>query len=81
MTIRDIAEVRTRLESAVAGLPGEPADAADLYDRYEMVATQILDSEAFEYEPENALLDLLMGYLLVRQIELGLLPASGEQEE
>ena len=38
MTIRDIAEVRTRLEEAVAGLPGEPADAADLFDRTEQVA-------------------------------------------
>ncbi|MBK7729681.1 MAG: hypothetical protein IPJ33_14635 [Gammaproteobacteria bacterium] len=42
MTIRTLAEVGARLEEAVRSLPG---DGHDLFDRYEMVAIQILDSE------------------------------------
>ncbi len=80
MTIRDIAEVRARLEKAVAGLPGDPADAADLFDRTEQVAIQMLDSEHDGY-PDGQLSELLMSYLYIRQIELGLLsfPDPGEE--
>ena len=72
MTHRDIAAVRARLEEAVAALPGEPADAADLFDRTEQVAIQILDSEFEDYTP-GMLQELLMSYLYIRQIELGLI--------
>ena len=48
---RKLAEIDVRLEEAVASLPGEPANPAELYDRYEMVAIQILDSEAGDYAP------------------------------
>ena len=80
MTHRDIAAVRARLEEAVAALPGEPVDAADLYNRTEMLATQVLDSEAYDYEPDGALEELLMSYLYIRQIELGLLPFPDPNE-
>jgi len=53
MSDRDIAAVRGRLEEAVAALPGEPAGAAELFERTEQVAIQILDSEAYDYEPEG----------------------------
>ena len=81
MSIRNIAEVRPRLDEAVASLPGEPADAADLYERTLMVSQQVLDSEAYDYEPEGALQELLASYLYVRQIELGLLPFPDPREE
>jgi hypothetical protein len=79
MTIRDIAEVRTRLESAVAGLAGEPADAADLYDLYEQIAIQILDSE-FDGYPPGLLQEYLMTLLYLRQLELGLIAFPDPQE-
>ena len=72
MTHRDIAAVRARLEKAVAGLPGEPVDAADVFNRTEQVAIQTLDSE-FEDYPPGMLQELLMSYLYIRQIELGLI--------
>ena len=72
MTHRDIAEVRARLEKAVSGLPGESADSAELFNRTEQVAIQILDSE-FEDYPPGLLQELLMSYLYIRQIELGLI--------
>tara|TARA_R110001599_G_C12251124_1_gene659635 strand:+ start:2789 stop:3082 length:294 start_codon:yes stop_codon:yes gene_type:complete len=79
MTIRDLAEVRTRLEEAVAGLPGEPADAAELFDRYEQIAIQILDSEFDDYTP-GLLEEYLMTLLYLRQLELGLIAFPNPQE-
>jgi hypothetical protein len=79
-TIRDSAEVRARLEDAVAGLPGEPVDSADLLDRYEQVAIQVLDSEHDDYPP-GLLQELLMSYLYIRQIELGLIQGPAPEEE
>ena len=81
MPTREISGVRARLEKAVAGLPGEPADSAELYERLEMVAIQILDSEHTDYDPPGALQDLLMSYLYIRQIELGLLPFPDPREQ
>jgi hypothetical protein len=78
-TIRDIAEVRARLEDAVAGLPGEPVDSADLLDRYEMVSTAILDSE-HDWYPPGHLSELLMSYMYIRQIELHLLECPSPEE-
>ena len=80
MTIRNLAEVRARLEEAVAGLPGEPADAADLYDRYEQVAIQILDSEFADY-PAGLLQEYLMTLLYLKQLELNLLTLVDPIEE
>jgi len=62
MTIRATAEVGVRLEKAVLNLPGETANPADLYDRYEMLATAILDSEFENYE-SGMLEEYLFTYL------------------
>jgi hypothetical protein len=70
MTIRNLTEVRARLEKAVAGLPGEPADPAELYDRIEMVATAILDSEFGDFEP-GLLEEYLQQTLYLKRLELG----------
>jgi hypothetical protein len=80
MTIRDIAEVRSRLEEAVTGLLGEPANAAELFERTEELAIQILDSE-YDWYPPGHLQELLMSYLYIRQIELQLLPGIDPQEQ
>ena len=80
MQHRNIAEVRARLEEAVAGLPGEPADAAELFERTEELAVQILDSE-HDWYPPGQLQELLMSYLYIRQIELQLLPDIDPQEQ
>ena len=74
MTIRNLAEVRVRLEKAVAGLPGEPTGPQDLYDRYEMVATQILDSEFGDFTPPGVLEEYLLAVLAQVQLENGLNP-------
>ena len=77
----DISRVRARLEEAVAGLPGEPAGPADLYERTLMVSQLILESEHKDYQPAGALEELLASYLYIRQIELGLLPFPDPLEE
>ncbi len=81
MVHRDIAAVRTRLEEAVARLPGETATSPQAqFDCLEEVSVQILDSE-FEDYPPGMLQELLMSYLYIRQIELGLLPFPDPREE
>ena len=80
MTIRNLADAGARLEEAVAGLHGEPADAADLFDRYEQVAIQILDSEFADY-PAGLLQVYLMTQLRLKQLELNLLPLTDPIEE
>ena len=79
MTIRTLAEVGARLEEAVRGLPGEITSNADLYDRYEMVAIQTLDSEFMDHAP-GALEEYLATFLQDKQTELGLSPefSSGD---
>ena len=79
MTHRDIAAVRGRLEAALAALAGEPVDAAELFDRTERLANQILQDE-FEDYTSGSLHELLMSYLYIRQIELGLLPFPDPNE-
>jgi hypothetical protein len=76
----DIAEVRTRVDLAVAGLPGNPFDAADELSRLEMICVQVLDSEHDDYPP-GLLQELLMSYLYIRQIELGLIQGPAPEEE
>ncbi|AQA20025.1 hypothetical protein BST95_19045 [Halioglobus japonicus] len=79
MTIRDIAEVRPRLEKAVSGLAGDAPEPTDLLNRYEMVSTAMLDSE-HDWYPPGHLQELLMSYLYIRQIELGLLECPSPDE-
>jgi hypothetical protein len=72
MTIRNLAEVRTRLEETVTTLPALATNAAELFDRYEEVAIQVLDSEFSNYVP-GALEDYLQRYLYLKRLELDLI--------
>jgi len=67
MTIGSLAEVRLRLEEVVRALPD---DGHDLFDRYEMVAIQILDSEFPDFAP-GLLERYLSAYLDLKRLELG----------
>jgi hypothetical protein len=80
MPIRSLAEVGARLEEAVSGLPGEPADASDHYDRYEQVAIAILDSEHSDFIP-GELQEYLETVLYKKRLELGLIPFPDPREE
>ena len=71
MNICSLAEVRLRLEDAVAGPPAPGTNAADLFDRYEEIAIQVLDSEFSNYTP-GALEEYLQTYLYLKQLELDL---------
>lgn len=81
MPTRDLSGVRARLEEAVANLPGEPTSPEDLLDRYEMVGTQIIDSEFMDYEPEGALIELISSYIWIRAIEIGAAQFPDSREE
>jgi hypothetical protein len=70
MTICKLAEVRVRLEKAVHDTKEKPPDVQDEYDRHEMLAIQILDSEHMNY-PDGLLEEYLMCYLRLKRIELG----------
>ncbi len=80
MTICSLAEVRLRLEQVVAGPPAPGTNAADLFDRYEEIAIQVLDSEFSNYTP-GALEEYLQTYLYLKQLELGLIQFSDPREE
>lgn len=72
MIIRSkLAEVGARLEKAVAGLPGEPADEQEAFDRWEEMAIQILDGSCQEFDPIE-LSEYLFSILHVKRMELGL---------
>ena len=80
MTIRSLAEVSARLEEAVRLLPGEPADPAETFDRYESVAIAILDSEHTDFTP-GLLEEYLQTLLYKRQLELDLVPFPDPREQ
>ena len=80
MAIRNLAEVGTRLEKAVALLPGVPADSEELADRYEQVAIAILDSEHTDFIP-GELQEYLETVLYTKRLELGLIPFPDPREE
>ena len=71
MNICSLAEVRLRLDDAVAGPPAPGTNAADLFDRYEEIAIQVLDSE-FSNDKPGALEEYLETYLYLKQLELDL---------
>ena len=73
MTDRSLSGVRARLEDAVSHLPGDAASPQDTFDRIEMVAIAILDSEHADFPP-GLLEEYLMTRLYLAQLELGLLP-------
>jgi len=71
--------VGARLEEATALLPGEPADNAEAFDRYESVAIAILDSEHTDFPPA-VLQEYLQTLMYKRQLELGLIHFPDPQE-
>ena len=79
MTHRNLAAVGARLEKAAELLPGEPADNAGAFDRYESVAIAILDSEHTDF-PDGVLQEYLQTLMYKRQLELGLIPFPDPQE-
>jgi hypothetical protein len=80
MKNRSLAEVRSRLEETVSSLPVDATNAGELFDRYEEVAIQVLDSERGNHTP-GALEEYLMTYLYLKQLELNLVPFPDPREE
>ncbi len=80
MAIRSLAEVGARLEVTVRSLPGCPSDPAALFDRYEEVSIQILDSEYGDFTP-GELQEYLEAFLYTKRLELGLVPFPDPREE
>jgi hypothetical protein len=68
MCISELTEVSTRLEQAYNAF-SETDDLQEMYNRYEMLAIQILDSE-FDNFPDKALEYYLMGYLQATKYSL-----------
>ncbi|MBT5268154.1 MAG: hypothetical protein HOL70_01740 [Candidatus Marinimicrobia bacterium] len=66
-----IEEVGKRLENAVMSSNHVPDDPSELYNRYEELAIQILDSEFMDW-PKNILEQYLQVHLFCIQKELGL---------
>ena len=79
MSNRDLADVRVRIEKAVARLPGDPVDLVDLYSRYEDISIATLDAE-HESWPAGVLAEWLMAFLATKQLELGVNPDYPESE-
>jgi hypothetical protein len=69
----DLSRVRARLEIAVALIPDKPATVEEEYERFELTAAAILDSEFQDFRP-----GVLETYLAVlceaRMLELNLVP-------
>jgi len=70
-----LSEAGIRLEKAVLAIHDPPTDNLELYERYEMTAIQILDSEFNDY-PEDDLYHYLLNYLERKRSQLGLKPLS-----
>lgn len=80
MTHRSLAEVRVRVEEAVSALSVTATSASELFDRYEEVAIQVLDSEHGNYTP-GALQEYLETFLYLKRLELDLVPFPDPREE
>jgi len=63
MTNPKLLEVGARLEKAVQELVDEDLASSDLYDTFEMVAIQILDSEFENFPDDDSLEKYLVAYL------------------
>jgi hypothetical protein len=79
MKTPSLREVGVRLEESVSSLPGEIANAGELFDRYEEIAIEVLDSEIGNYM-RGALEEYLKTYLHLKQLELGLIPFPDTQD-
>ena len=64
-------EISARLEEAVERITGPPDNAEEEYERWEMTAISILDSEHENY-PEGVMTGHLMAILSKKRRELGL---------
>jgi len=73
MTSQDLLEISARLEKAVERITGPPANAEELYERWEMTAISLLDSNDYLYK-EDELYHYLLAYLQQKRSELGLKP-------
>jgi len=80
MTTRSLAGVSARLEDAVSALPGRATNPAELFDLYEEVAIQVLDSEHGAFV-EGELQEYLQTFLYLKRLELGLVPFPDPAEE
>ncbi|MBL1321329.1 MAG: hypothetical protein COA63_009770 [Methylophaga sp.] len=70
-TSQELLEISARLEEAVARITGPPDNPEELYDRFEMSAIAILDSQHVNY-PEGVLCAYLAAILSEKRRELGL---------
>ncbi|WP_020683944.1 hypothetical protein [Marinobacterium rhizophilum] len=66
MPIRTLAEVAVRLEEAVKALSSGVDTPSELYERYEMIAIEILDSN-FDSFPDGVLEEFLRDYLSLKE--------------
>lgn len=73
MTHRSLAELGACLEKTVSTLPVTATTASELFDRYEEIAIEVLDSEHGNYRP-GTLEEYLKTYLYLKQLELDLIP-------
>ncbi len=69
----NLVSVRLALEQAVAGLPGEPANAVEEFSRFEETAAAILDA-SFESFRANQLEKYLRDLCSLKMQELDLTP-------
>ena len=69
--IRNLAAISARLEETVTTLPVQATSAAELFDLYEEIAIEVLDSEFGQY-PAGTLEDYLRRYLYLKRLELDL---------
>lgn len=80
MAHRSLAEVGARLEETISSLPVNATNAGELFDRYEEIAIQVLDSEHGSYTP-GELEEYLKTFLYLKQLELGLIPFPDPRED
>jgi hypothetical protein len=76
----DLSSVRTRLEKTVTTLPALATNAVELFDLYEEIAIEVLDSEFGDY-PAYALEHYLLSYLGLKRLELDLIHGPYPQHE
>jgi hypothetical protein len=80
MSTRSLAEVGTRIEEAVQASLCHATNAAELFDRYEEIAIEILDSEHGDHTP-GALEEYLETWLYLKRLEMGLITFPPPEEE
>lgn len=79
MANRTLAEVRTRIEDAVAKIPGSVTDSQSQFEQVLEVATATLDADFDQYQP-LVLQRYLEAYLYLKQLELELIAPPDPRE-